>query len=249
MDNFDLKPEPKAKRKQNPLLLDILSVVVLLSACYLAYIFLSIFINPNSSFNPFPPPPLPTRYQTPTTTSTIIPQPPTWTPTLTIQPTATRTKAPTWTPLSAVVTPTITETSLPTAIEGTETIANTPSPATAEINYEASTVMHADSACNWLGIGGKVLDANGSPVQFQTIQVGGALEDKVVNQMALSGTAPAYGTSGFEFVLADQPIASEQDLWIQLFDNNGQMLTDKIYFDTYNDCEQNLVMVVFTKNK
>jgi hypothetical protein len=249
MDNFDLKPEPKVKKKQNPILLDILSVIILLAACYLAYIFMTIFINPNSSLNPVPPPSLPTLYQTPTFTTTLIPQPPTWTPTLTIQPSPTRTKAPTWTPISAMVTPTFTETPLPATIEGTEIITNTPSPATAEISYEASTVMHADSECNWLGIGGKVLDADGAPVQFQTVQVGGALEDKVVNQMALSGTAPAYGTSGFEFVLADHPIASEQDLWIQLFDNNGQMLTDKMYFDTYDDCDQNLVMVVFTKNK
>ena len=51
----------------------------------------------------------------------------------------------------------------------------------------------------------------------------------------------------FEFdKLAAKPIASTGTLWVQLFDNNGKPLTDKIYFDTFDDCAKNLVMIVFT---
>ncbi len=55
MDNFELKPEPKVKRKS--VIWNILTILVLLVACYLAYYFFTIFINPNSPYNPFPPVP------------------------------------------------------------------------------------------------------------------------------------------------------------------------------------------------
>ncbi len=99
MDNFEMKAEPKIKRK--PVIWNILTILVLLGACYLAYYFFTIFINPNSPYNPFPPVALPTLYQTSTFTPTIIPKPATWTPTPTVSPVPSRTKAPTWTSVRA----------------------------------------------------------------------------------------------------------------------------------------------------
>jgi hypothetical protein len=242
MDNFELKTEPKVKRK--PVIWNILTILVLLVTCYLAYFFMTIFINPHSASNPFPPVALPTLYQTPTPTPTIIALPATWTPTETTSPLATRTKASTWTSVPLVVTPSITMTPTETP---TGTITPTAMPATAAISYEASTTMHADLACNWMGVGGKVMDANNKPLPFQTIQLGGSLNGKPINDIRVSGISPAYGTSGFEFdKLGDQPVASTHTLWTQLFDNSGKPLTDKIFFDTYNDCAKNLVMIVFT---
>jgi hypothetical protein len=245
MDNFELKPEPKVKRKS--VIWDILAIVVLLGVCYLLYFFTAIFINPNAAYNPFPPAPLPTLYQTATSTPTIIPQPPTWTPTQTIQPLPTRTKAPTWTLVPVVVTPTVTMTPTTAPIVDTPTISTTIMPASAVISYEASTTIHLILACNWMGIGGKVMDADNKPLTFQTVQLGGSLNGKAINDIKLSGSNPAYGTSGFEFEkLGDHPIASTHTLWVQLFDNNARSLTEKIYFDTYDDCTKNLVKIVFT---
>jgi hypothetical protein len=244
MDNFDLKTEPKVKRK--PLIWNILTILVLLGTCCLVYYFVAIFINPISAYNPFPPVPSPTLYQTPTYTPTIIPQPATWTPTFTVSPVPTRTKAPTWTSVPLEVSPSDTPTTTPTI----ENPAFTPTafPASADITYEASTTMHPDLACKWMGIGGKVVNADNTPLLFQTIQLGGTLDGKVINSLVLSGSIPAYGKSGFEFEkLGDNPIASTHTLWIQLFDNNGRPLTEKTYFDTYDDCAKNLVMIVFTK--
>jgi hypothetical protein len=250
MDDFELKPEPKVKKRKS-LVWNILTVIVLLGTCSLAYFFLTIFNNPNSPLNPFKPAPTSTRYQTSTPTNIIIPLPPTWTPTPTNQPYPSRTKAPTWTLLPATATSTITEAPTTTLTEDTPTITITPTPmpVTAEFTYQASTTMHADSACNWMGVGGKVLDTDGKPLQFQTVQLGGSLNDKLVNRMMLSGNVPAYGTSGFEFILGNHPVASTQELWIQLFDNTGKPLTEKISFDTYDDCQKNLVMIVFTKTR
>lgn len=246
MDNFEMKPEPKVKRKS--VIWNILTILVILVACYMAYYFFTIFINPNSPYNPFPPVPLPTLFETSTFTPTIIPQPATWTPTPSTSPVPTRTKAPTWTsvPLVTTPSPTITPTATPTA--GTPTITPTGMPASADISYVASTKTHADLACNWMGVGGTVMSADNQPLLFQTVQLGGNLSGKAINSLVLSGSNPVYGKSGYEFEkLGDKPIASTHTLWAQLFDNNGKPLTEKIYFDTYDDCAKNLVMIVFTK--
>ncbi len=119
-------------------------------------------------------------------------------------------------------------------------------PASADITYVPSTDIHPDLACKWAGVGGKVLDANNQPVSFLTVQMGGDLGGNPVSDQVITGTNLAYGTSGFEFKkLADAPIDSSQTLWVQLFDNKGTPLTQKIYFDTYANCEQNLVMIDF----
>jgi hypothetical protein len=243
MDNFEIKTEPIAKRK--PVIWNILTVIVLLGICVLAYFFLSVYQNPAILPSSLLPAVIPTVYQTPTPTATIILQPPTWTPTLTLQPSPTRTKAPTWTSVAALITPTITVTSTAAPVV---TAANTSTalPASYVITYQASTTTHPDLACNWMGIGGTVMDVNNKPLQFQTIQLGGSLGGKAVTGQVLSGNNPVYGTSGFEIKLADSAIDSQQTLWVQLFDNNGKALTDKIYFDTFNDCQKNLVMIVFS---
>ena len=65
----------------------------------------------------------------------------------------------------------------------------------------------------------------------------------------MTGTAPEYGKGGYEFVLADQPIASTNTLWIQLLDQADLPLSDKIYFSTYDTCEQNLILINFQQVK
>ncbi len=267
MDNFELKPERKKINWKN-LLYNLLTVVVLLGTFYLATLILTIFTNPNSPLNPFPPAPLPTLYQTATPTSTIIPLEPTWTSTPTTKPVPTRTKAPTWTLLPQMVTPSSTTTPgvtsstvLPISTTGTTSptttpviastgTTSTPMPASAVITYAASTTFHPDLNCAWMGVAGKVLGPDGTPLSLMEIQVGGTLGGKALTTATtLSGTAVAYGTSGFEIPLGNLPIASTQTLWIQLLDNTAKPLTNKIYFDTRTDCSQNLVMVVFTKNR
>jgi len=244
MDNFELKPDRKVFWKS--LVWNFLTMVVLLVSCFLVYFFLSIFNNPNSPLNPFPPASLPTLYQTFTPTSTIIPREATWTPTATTQPSPSRTKAPTWTLLPQLITP---PTSTITPTEPTPTTTSTSMPVSAAITYVASTAFHPDKNCNWMGVAGKVVGTDGKPLQFQEIQLGGTLDGKTISFLTLSGTAPLYGTAGFELVLSDHPVASTQTLWIQLLDNTAKPLTNKIYFDTKDGCTQNLVMVVFTKTR
>lgn len=254
MDNFDLKPEPK-KLNLFSLVWNILTVGVLLGICCVAIFILTIFNNPNSPINPFPPAVLPTLYKTltPTNTLVMILREPTWTSTATIKPIPTRTKAPTWTLLPQMVTlsgtpdiPTATPNGPVTTISATTTsatpISATPMPAKADITYLASTVFYPATGCNWLGVAGKVLGTDGKPDPFTQVMLGGTLDGKPINYKILPVT-----NATFQQVLSDHPIASTKTLWIQLLDNNAKPLTNKIYFDTYTTCTQNLVMVVFTR--
>ena len=48
--------------------------------------------------------------------------------------------------------------------------------------------MHPDLACNWMGVGGKVMDADNNPLPFQTVQLGGILDGKAINDLKVSGS-------------------------------------------------------------
>ncbi len=58
---------------------DVLSILGLLAICLLAGLFTSIFVAPNSMFNPFPPQALPAQVVIPSSTPTSLSLPPTWT--------------------------------------------------------------------------------------------------------------------------------------------------------------------------
>lgn len=95
--------------------------------------------------------------------------------------------------------------------------------------------------------GGSNFDVNGDPVPSASVLVvvGGMPNGEAIELLSLSGAAPQYGISGYEVVLGDAPIASQGSLYIQLFDPQGQPLTDRIYFDTVGACEQNLILINF----
>lgn len=240
--NYRLAP----RKRKSGLVWNILTILALLTTVCLVFYFVTVFRDPRSFLNPFPPEASPTVFYTDTPTITPIQLPPTWTASPTIKPTSTKTPYPSWTLRPDQITATLTLTPSETQ---TPTITSTAMPAVAEIVYAASTTVHPDLECNWLGVGGSVLGTDNQPLQFQIIQLGGTLGDVTVNQMKVSGSAPAFGESGFEFVLGDKPAASTQTLWIQLFDNVGQALTDKIYFDTFDDCNQNLVKITFKRTR
>ena len=107
--------------------------------------------------------------------------------------------------------------------------------------------LHPEAGCNWMGIAGQVFDIQSTPIKDLVLTVGGELNGELVNRVGLTGIAPQYGEGGYEVRLADRPIASSQTLWVQILDLQGRPLTDKIYFDTLDDCERNLVLINFVQ--
>ena len=220
---------------------DILSILVLiLTACIAGY-FVMIFLNPDSSFNLLPPGGF-NRF--PTETPTPIQLQPTWTASPTLQLTPSNTPRPTFTPFFtntpfSLVPPTKTPkpTSTPKA------------PFSATTQQVESTVIHPDLACNWAGIGGTVVDSNGSHIVGTVVVLRGTLNGSTIEQQTVTGINKEYGQSGFEFVLGNTPVATNKTLYVQLVDLQNIPLSDPVYVTTSSDCSKNLVLVRFKKNR
>ena len=253
MDAFDFREAPQARTGRDPLaiLWNILTVLALLAAVIVGVLFLIIFLKPQSSLNPFPPAALPTTYKfaIATSTPTYIPPPLTWTPTATSLPTITPTPRPTHTPR-----PTYTPPGLPTMTPTQEVVVTSDfSFVVQEGNPVAisSSAFHPEIGCNWMGVAGQVLDMSGQAVTGVIIQIGGTLEGRTfAMQTTMTGLAQQYGDSGYEFTVADRPIASNRTLWVQLLDQSSSIaMSEKIYLETYGLCDKNLIIVSFKQVK
>lgn len=252
---YDYDEKPATARRSSDALWNLLTVIALLGVACVVAAFWMIFSNPYSAFNPFPPPTLPVALELPTQTPTPPGQlPPTWTPTATVEPTATETPYPT-----STLAPTNTPFSLvtPTA----EVPASTPTKPAGGYPFVLKNggpiaipnIAYPSLGCEWMGVGGQVFDMSGGPKTQVIVILGGSLAGHSVNPMgtltSLTGVATQYGQAGFEFKLADYPTASEGSLWIQLVDQANIPLSEKVYFDTYQDCEKNLVLINFNQVK
>lgn len=242
-DSLDFEPPV---RKTTTVVWSCLTVLVLLAVLAVVCVFLVLFTNPYSAFNPFPPPTqaLPVGLPTETPTQAMITLPPSWTPI----PSAT---------LPSTETPTPTETlpATPTPITLTPTPTATLPPPSGGYPYEVRTgspraipnIYHPELACTWMGVGGQVVDMNDAPVTGLIIRLGGEASgiEFDENTYTLTGVALNYGRAGYEFTLADQPVASSGELWIQLLNQAGVPLSEKVPFNTFADCEQNLIIIDF----
>ena len=108
---------------------------------------------------------------------------------------------------------------------------------------------YSELGCNWMGVAGQVLSSDDLPIRNLIIEVGGSLEGSEVLKMGLTGLASIYGPGGYEIVLSDHVVDSSQTMWIQIHDLIGQDLSDRIYFDTFADCERNLILLNFVQAK
>jgi hypothetical protein len=241
------KTKKTTRKGSSDRLFNILTVVFLLMTLSLCGVFFTIFTNPYSAINPFPPnTPIP-----PTITPTITPiQPPaTWTSVPTVAPTATNTPRPTFT-----VEPTNTPFSLVTPSTPTRTATATRTARPTGVPYNTtvqlfdSTTFRPDTSCGDFLVAGQALNASNTPVTGLIVKLGGSLPGKSFNNpvlTTLTGIVPAYGPSGFEFALGVPPVASSKTLWIQLFDQSGAPLSEQVYLTTSGDCDKNLVFVRF----
>jgi len=241
-DYTDVNEAPPPKQRSGRIW-DILTILTLVGVLILACLFLFIFLNPQSGLNPFPPQVEPTLYVPPTPTPTGRVLPPTWTPSPSPEPSATYTQGPTATPL-------VTD----TPVSGTATITVTPGGYSFALQSGSPSaiqnIYYPEAGCSYLGVGGQALDLTGAPVIGLIVQLGGALEGNTIDtKLSLTGTATQLGPGGFLFEVADHPIASTGTLWIQLLDQAGLPLSDKITFDTFDDCNKNQIIIYFKQVK
>lgn len=233
-------------------ILNVLTLLALLGVLGVVAVFALLYSNPDSALNPFPPKALITLPPTLTPTSEMY-LPPTWTPAPTAEPTATETQRPTATlPATATLfvlgTPTEPPPVSPTP---TATLGGFPFDLQQGSPTAITNIYHPELACNWMGVGGQVINLSGDPVIGLIIRLGGSLpgQGNAQDQTTLTGVALSYGRAGFEFTLADKPIASKQLLWLQLLDQQAIPISAKVYFDTFDSCDKNLVIINFKQTR
>jgi hypothetical protein len=228
----------------------LLTLLALLGVACISCSFVLIFTNPYSSLNPFPPPTNTLPVMTPTNTATIayaLVLPPSWTPTNTLPPTATDTPTPTNT-LPPTPTPiTLTPTWTPTPPPPPPPVGGYPYQLRPGSPQALPNIQHPELGCNWLGVIGSVVDKENKPVVGMMVRLGGNAPGINIdaNTFTLTGVTMTSSGLGYEFTLADQPVASRQALWLQLLDQLGVPLSEKVYFDTYEDCQKNLILIDF----
>jgi len=239
---MDERNQPRSGFSLGRLFLNCLTLLILLATVGIGAAFAIVYINPQVPFNPYPPPTLPPVLQFPTALPTE-------------EPTNTPVVTPAVTSTATVVEPTATETSTPeaptetpTPVEATETPTTTPVPFTLQAGSVAATTSWFHG-CDWMGVGGHVLDVDNSPLVGYAIQLGGELDGNPMEMEVLSGSASEIlGTSGYLFDLAGGPVASEETLWLQLVDvSSGLPLSEQIYLTTYDSCSKNLLLVNWSK--
>jgi hypothetical protein len=110
----------------------------------------------------------------------------------------------------------------------------------------SSASFHTDTSCSWMGAGGRVYDLANTPLKGLVLRLGGNVNGvELEEQFRLSGMDPIYGPSGFEFTLSNTLLQTVQSYWIQLEDQAGLPLANKVYFDTFVDCKRNLILINF----
>ena len=239
--------EPSSISSLISVVLNLLTILLLIAFLGVICYFSAVFINPYAAINPFPPPTRTATYSPPTDTpESLFVLPPTWTATATTQPTVTNTPE-----------PTSTQTLTPTQLVFSPTPSDTFTPPPEGYPYEIrqgspqaiSNIYHPELNCEWMGVGGQAVDLNETPVTGLIIRLGGNLPGTNFSEplMSLTGVALSYGRGGYEFSLADRPIASQGVLWLQLLDEAGLPLSDRVTFDTYDSCDKNLIIIDFKR--
>jgi len=157
---------------------------------------------------------------------------------------------------SPSATLTAVDTSIPTEIPTelpTETsipqITATPFPFTLQSVTPAyiKNFAHLSDGCDWLGAAGQIFDRDGKPLINHVVMVTGKIEGRIVEFVGITGVPQAdiYGPGGFEIQIANHVFASEKALFVQVFNLDGIPISDSFPFDTFSDCEKNLVIINF----
>jgi hypothetical protein len=107
--------------------------------------------------------------------------------------------------------------------------------------------VHIEEGCKWLGIAGQIFDTSDKPITNRVVDVKGKLGQAEIDKIGLTGVPEAdiYGPGGYEITLADNVVNSDGSLSIQIFDINGNSMSNAMPFKTFLDCEKNLIIINF----
>lgn len=247
-----LPPRESKQEQRGSGLLDVITTFFVIATVLVIGGTILLLNNPKAAFNPLPKPTIPKVIVIPSPTITL-------TPTITMTPTITRTPTPfpTFTPTTTVqpsATPTITPTQVissaggdandlntlePGATVATPTNAPTKSP----FEYITDSVFYRanrnDLGCNWLSVGGNVLDINGQPVFDLPVEIIGDGFEEIV----FSGSDTDFGPAGYQVQLDDRPSGGQYS--VRLLGPTGLPVSDFIFVTMGASCDENVAVVNF----
>ena len=236
-EEIEKRQQRRAKQRRREIVFNLLTALSLIACVAVISVFLVLFSNPYIALNPFPPPTMPWMV----TPSTLTPTPPRLPPTWTLTPTITETPLPVTPTNTEVVIPTVTLTATEIFPVGVYTYAIEGNPVAM-----ANTTFHPDESCAWQGIAGRVVDLQGRHVVGVTVLLTGVYDNREISMNTITGGASAwYGESGYEFILGSTPIESTGTLMVQLVDQSLVPISDQEVFNTYTDCDKNLILINF----
>ena len=168
-------------------------------------------------------------------------------PTNTRQPTLTPSITPTFPPPTPTRTPTTTPTLTPSpGPSPTATFTRSPFPFTKSPDSPTYLRNFANSAgCDWLGLGGEVLDTAGNPVGSGQYRV--HVWDSGIDERLDTGSASSYGASGWEQFVLDAPEIRSYNL--QLETTSGTAVSQVYRVQTRASCNENLLYFIFIQNR
>jgi hypothetical protein len=159
---------------------------------------------------------------------------------------STNTPAPTATAVPATATATLvpaTATPAPTA-----TVTARPFGVQSASPVYMVNFVHTSDGCSWAGVAGQVFDSTGAPISNYIIKVNGTYNGAAFSKLGITGmvTGDPYGPGGYEIIFGTTAVDSTGLLKIQVFDTNGNAVSDALTFNTYASCSKNLVIINFT---
>jgi len=105
--------------------------------------------------------------------------------------------------------------------------------------------VHQADGCKWMGIAGQVFDESGQAIIDLMVTLGNAELGKTSELAAITGLAPGYGPGGYEIKFSDMTFESNGIYWVQIYNSDGQPLSDPFFFNTIHACYQNLILINF----
>lgn len=104
--------------------------------------------------------------------------------------------------------------------------------------------VYPEAGCDWMGVAGQIFGDDQDPQNDLVVVVEGAVNNNMVEVLGYSGLAQAYGPGGYELKLSQ--VNKPGLFWIQLFDQQGNPLSDIYSFQMDGTCEQNLAIINFS---
>ncbi|MHB8132813.1 MAG: hypothetical protein ACYDH1_01205 [Anaerolineaceae bacterium] len=106
-----------------------------------------------------------------------------------------------------------------------------------------SNFLNPEKSCEITELVGQVFGEHGEPLEGMVVIVKDHETELPLEYIGYSGVSQSIGPAGYEIVLTS--ISSQKKLSIQLFNKDGEILSDSFELDVFPDCEKNLVVVNF----